>query len=460
MSGATVNKTSASLRGLIAILPAAWAAMAMPVAAQAPAASVEPTATGRTITGLSAMDMFALARRAEERGEPAQAKAIYTALAQDPDQNLREEARFRHAQLLEGEKRYTDAALLLRAILDDQPQTQRVRLELARVQAMMGDQSGAYRSLRQAQAGGLPPEISALVKQYTLALRAYKPLGGSFELALAPDSNINRSTSAPVLDTVIAPLQLSQDAQQQSGIGVKPSGQIYARLPVAKDLALVPRLSGQGSLYGKSAFNDVLGTASLGVEYSKGRSFYSLSPALSPRWYGGRPYSLTQSASLGWRRLLGKTSQIQLHSGVGWTRNHFNDLQSGLTMDASAAYEHALSAKSGGSLTFSFQRQDAHDPGYATTSGGARLLYYREIGKVTLYGSADFQHLGADARLLLFPQKRKDDYVRIGAGVLFRTIEVAGFSPVVRLSREINTSTIGLYRYRRTVFEIGIDRSF
>ncbi len=50
--------------------------------------------------------------------------------------------------------------------------------------------------------------------------------------------------------------------------------------------------------------------------------------------------------------------------------------------------------------------------------------------------------------------------MRGSVGATFRQIEVGGFSPVVRVAYERNSSTVGIYDYRRTTFDLGITRAF
>src|SRR5581483_8677364 len=199
-------------------------------------APVAARAQQQTITGLSAVQLFDAAERAKQAGRTADALALYEALTRDPDPEIRAEARFRRGMLLADLHRYREAAESFRALLDEKPNAARVRLELARVLALMGDVSGARRSIRQAQAAGLPPDVALVVNQYANALRSPKLLGGSFGLALAPDTNINRATASRTLDTIIAPLTLSSDARAHSGIGLELGGQAYARIPLNRHL--------------------------------------------------------------------------------------------------------------------------------------------------------------------------------------------------------------------------------
>ena len=77
---------------------------------------------------------------------------------------------------------------------------------------------------------------------------------------------------------------------------------------------------------------------------------------------------------------------------------------------------------------------------------------------VTLAG--EIGRLHADERLLLFPDRRRDDYARLSVGASFRQLQYAGFAPVLRFSIERNHSSIALYDYRRTRTEFGIARAF
>jgi len=409
---------------------------------------------------LTAPGLFKLAEVEVKAGDTAAAITIYRALERDADLSTRCEARFRHGQLLAGQRKFAEAATLYRAILDEQPQAQRVRLELAAVLAQMGDLSGARRMLRQAQAGGLPQDVARVVDQYAAALRSRKPISASFELSLAPSTNINRATSATTLDTILAPIQLSDDARARSGLGIKIGGQITARLPIASKLSVLTRLSGQANLYRASSFNDELAAGQVGVEVELGK--LRLQPLIgrSWRWYGDSPYAITDTASVNILKPLGRRAQVEANLGVGRADYRLNNLQDGPIYDISVAYERAISSRAGASITASFDRQDAHDPGYATRTGGIQLLGWRDAGKVSLYLTITLSRLVADDRLLLFPDKRKEWQIRATAGAVLRRLTVYHFAPLVRVSYERNQSTIGIYDYRRLGGEIGISRAF
>lgn len=431
----------------------------------APPAVPPPAGETTALTGLSAAQLFELAEQARIAGHRADAEAIYTALARDPDLDIRSEARFRLGMMLADAQRYADAALAFRAILDEQPRVARVRLELARVLAAMGDEGRARQQLRQAQAGGLPPDVAVVVDRFATALRSTRRFGGTIEFALAPDSNINRATDARTLDTAIAPLTLSDDARQQSGLGAHLSGQIYARLGLGERLSLVPRLSGDGIFYRQGQFNDMSGSALVGIEWQAGRDRFIPSVGVTWRTYGGAAYARTKTADIRWMHRLGRRAQTDMSLSYGRTHYLRNRWQDGNLFNLGLSLERALSARSGVGLSLSGSHQTARDPAYATISGGLTLLGWRDMGKVTLFANATARRLESDAAVLfagvpLYGDRRKEWFLRAGGGATFRQIEVAGFSPVVRLAYERNISTVGIYDYRRATVDIGITRAF
>ena len=99
---------------------------------------------------MTAQQLFDLADNALAKENLVVAEAAYRALAQDTDAEIRSEAHFRLGMLLAALGRHAEAARLFRRILDEKPNAQRVRLELARVLVNMGDDTGARRALRDA----------------------------------------------------------------------------------------------------------------------------------------------------------------------------------------------------------------------------------------------------------------------------------------------------------------------
>lgn len=405
--------------------------------------------------------MFAYADNARDHGDYAAAAVAYRALASNPDIEMRTEARFRLAMMLANQQhRYADAGLLLRRILDEKPKAARVRLELARIDALLGRMAAATRELRAAEAAGLPPAVEQQVRFYAQALDARRPLGGSFSISLAPDTNINRATSSNMLNTIIGNFTLSNDAQARSGIGVSTQGQAFARLPVSGHTSVLAQLSGSANVYGASTFDDLIVAPQIGPEFNLGRDRLSLSAGPAWRWYGNIPYSFSLGANGNWLHMLGKRGQLRLDAGYAHIDNRRDALESGNAFSLAAAVDRALSARFGGGVQISGNRQTAKDAGYATASGTASMYGWREIGHTTVSANLSYTHLEADARLFLFPARRVDNDISASLAFIFRQLRVGTISPLVRFHYDRNASTVQLYAYRRFAGEIGIATSF
>lgn len=409
---------------------------------------------------LDAVDVFDAAARAASAGRIAEALKLYDALAQDPNVDIRSEARFRKGQLLASQHRFREAAGVYRRLLDEKPDAARVRLELAALLARIGDEPGARRQLRLAQAGKLPPEVASQLVQFSRALRSPQRFGGSIDVALAPDTNTNRGTQARTLDTVIAPLVLDDDARASPGIGIRLRPSAFAKQPLSDRLSLVLRASGSADLYERKRANDLIATVLGGVEWRGGRDQLNASYGGSKRWYGGDPYADSRSITGEWlHQLDGKT---QLSSSISRTAIRYsrNALQDGPLYDMSVSFERALTPRTGVAIGTSISRQDALDPSYASWAGGPLIYGWHDLGRVTLFGSVNVRRLVADERNFLFPDKRREWFLAGRIGVVLRKVTFHGFSPTARIGIERNVSTVSLYDYRRLYAEFGLTRTF
>lgn len=423
-------------------------------------ARAEDAPRPRTVT-LTPAQLFRYADAARDAGEFATAETAYRALAANSDLELRTEARFRLAMMLaDKQKKYREAAVELRKILDEKPKAARVRLELARMHAQLGNAGAAARELRAAEAAGLPAEVEQMVRFYANALNARKPLGGSLELAIAPDSNINRATRSNTLGTVIGDFTLDDAAKAHSGVGLSLRGQTYARLPLGAKANLLARVSGSADLYRDHAFDDFILGVQLGPELVSGADRIALSAGPGWRWYGTDPYSFTYGGNVSWQHPLGKRTQLRVDGGVTRVNNKRNDLQDSVVWSLSAGVDRAFSARFGGGVQLYGAREAARDPGYATASGGLGTYLFREFGKTTAVLSLGYSHLEADERLALYPERRRDDRLSANLSATFRQVRIGTIAPLARVKWERNFSTIEIYDYKRVAVEVGITTAF
>lgn len=424
-----------------------------------------PVASAQTMPGdavvLTPAEMFLFADSARDAGDFATAEVAYQALAGNPDQDIRSEARFRHALMLADlMDRPRDAAVLLREILDEQPDAARVRVELARMQAALGNFEAARRELRAAQASGLPPQVEQIVRFYANALSARQPFGGSLQVALAPDSNINRATQSETLETVIGDFDLSDDAQATSGIGATLRGQAYYRLGLGASADLLLRANGSARFYGRDEFNDYIASLQLGPQFTLGNERVSVAVLASHRWFGNEPNNAAFGVSANWQRPVNDTTRMTLDATAIRSNDKFSDLRDSNRYSASLGLDRAFSARFGGGLRLAGFREVARDPGYSLTSGGFEAYVFREVGQTTLVASAGYDHLEADERLALYPRRRNDERVELGLSGTFRALRVGSFAPLASFRFERSSSSVEIYDYRRLALELGVTAAF
>ena len=430
-------------------------AAALFIAAAAPA-----TAARSATVQVTAAQLFAIADAALAKGDSAMAERAYTALMNDQSTDIRLEARFRLAMLVGKNGNLTRAAILLRQVVDERPGAARARLELAGLLDRMGDTEGAWRQIRAVQAGGLPPAVARVVDRYSEALRAQRPLGGSFEFALAPDSNINRATRSNTLGTVFGDFDIAKEAKAKSGIGLAVDGQAYRRISLRGDNSLLMRFSGFANLYRRKSFNDIAADFAAGPEFGFRRGRLQLEVGTTQRWFGQKPFMRSVRISELLSRSLGGRTMVRLSSSASLVDNQLNDLQDGKVFSGQVSVERALTPTTGIAARVGVDRQSLKDPGYATTGWRAGLTAWHDLGRATLTADIEFGRLHADERLLLFPERRADRYSRLSLGATFRQLQFRGFAPVMRFSLERNRSSIAFYDYRRRRTEVGVVRAF
>ena len=214
--------------------------------------------------------------------------------------------------------------------------------KLAHALELLGETEGALRQLRAAQAAGLPPAVARLVDRYSEALRAQRPFGASLEIALAPDSNINRATRSNTLGTIFGDFDIDKDSNAKSGTGASVQGQAFRRVALG-DQSLLVRLTGTADLYRQTEFNDIAVDLAAGPELRLGRNRLNLELGATQRWFGQKPF--VRSARLGatWTRPLGSRMQLRLTGSAALVDNEFNDLQDGKSYSGEAEIERALS---------------------------------------------------------------------------------------------------------------------
>ena len=438
-------------------------ALAVAILAAGLSLAVNPTAAPndgiRTIQA-TAGQMLKLAEEMVRRGDTRDAEAILELLSRDPDSNVRNEARFRHALMLEASERNEAAAILMRRILDEKPDAAAVRFKLATTLQKMGREESALRELRALRSSDLPPDVARFVDRLSASLQATKPLGFQVEFALAPDTNINRATRSDTLGTIFGDFTLDKGSQARSGVGAALRGFGQARHMLQPNLGVAARVSGEANLYRHSSFDDIALELAVGPEWRLGRTRLSAEAGIGRQWYGMKPFQRSLRLSASAARPVDSVSVLRFDGSLRRIDNRLNDLQDGHGRSLRARYERAISPDLALAVSGGVDRFVAKDAAYSTRGWNAGISADRNVGRMTLSAGVEFGRLKADDRLLLLPKARADRLTRFSVGSVFRQLTFGGFAPVARLIVERNRSTVEFYDFKRVRTEFGISRAF
>ncbi|HEY0164471.1 MAG TPA: surface lipoprotein assembly modifier, partial [Sphingomicrobium sp.] len=201
------------------------------------------------------------------------------------------QARFLDGMIAIARKDMRKAIRVFRSILIDEPKATRVRLELARAFYLAKDYGNALRQFQFALAGKPPPQVTANIVRQMSAIRKAKSLSYNFGLAVAPDSNLNTGSSAREVTLFGLPFDLSEEAQQRSGVGLA----IEAGGEWAPPIGQAARLRLGGSVqrreYSGSKFDDMTVGVYAGPRFIAGKWDVSLLGTGYRRWYGTARYN-------------------------------------------------------------------------------------------------------------------------------------------------------------------------
>lgn len=404
--------------------------------------------------------MFDLAERLYASGDKAASARVLEALTQDKHPELRAEARFRLAAVLESMDDLKGAAQALRDLLAEQPGANRARLELARILGRMGKEGEAKTELAQAEKLGLPPEVEQNVRRFSATLHAPDRHGLTVELTAGPDTNINRSTSSQFIDTIIAPFELDADARQQSGSGVTGSARAYS-LDNLRGIQLLSSANFRADLYNKSRFDDIQLSLDSGPEFEIGKATIRPAALYERRWFGKHAFSNGIGGDVDANVPLAPRTQLALSASSVRQTIALNGDQDGWRTAAGADL---LQQFSGGATLARFSirygRLDARARPESLRQVGTGFLLAHQSRAVTVFGELDYTRTQGIEAQFLFGKTRRDQRWDLTGAVILNEAKLAGFAPIMRLTHTDSSANIVLFDYHRTRVDFGVTRTF
>ncbi|HEY0111845.1 MAG TPA: tetratricopeptide repeat protein [Allosphingosinicella sp.] len=426
------------------------------VVGQSPPAVIPPAGPGAE-TGLTAAQVFALAEEMRREGRLDESEELLRALLKDPELDVRVEARFRLGKWRMERGFPEEAARHFARIIEDRPKAAPVRLEYARALAAMGQESSALRQIQRMQAAALPRSVRLAADRIGSALQTARAWGGSVELGLAPDSNFSQGTGSRQIELFGLPFELDEEARARGGVGITFAGSLYRRERLSPTADLLAVGAAEGAVYDLDRGNHAALSLSVGPEF--GRRLRP-SVSLARRWYGGRTHSSSFGGAFSLRRPLGRTALVDTAISVQRVKVHRNAEQSATFASASLSVEKALTPTLHARASLFGSRNSAAAAPYSSISGGGDMLLAKDVGAWVLYGRLGYSLARGDAIFPLFGDRRSDRRLDMSTGISFRRIQIAGATPVLRITRSSNRSSLELFDFRRTRVDMALSRPF
>lgn len=383
---------------------------------------------------------------------------------------------------------YNLAVRSFRGMLVEDPSQLRVRLELARAlfsrgncirppsnlfKHLLGDDCwAAEQHFLRVLGADVPPQVVLNVRRFIQICRARKRATGSLSLALAPDTNVNTSTSAQTVNIFGLPFQLDDQARATSGIGVVASfgSEIQRPLPKFKWMpGSAVRLRVGGSIfrreYSGGEFDDSNYGVYAGPRFINSKGQMSVLFQADQRAVNGRPYSRQYGVRFEGVRLvlprlwvggsLEGSRQTALGTegpiggpGLSWNVQSF----------ANYAVLPSLNVRfMGGSGRENTDRLSTrHRSRWVGVMGTYDLPFGFTLTGAQQYFLTDFDQPNP----LFSPEPPQTRLWFTRAALHNRKIQIRGFSPSLSLIREDRDSNLTLYQYQRYRAEGGVVRVF
>jgi outer membrane protein len=381
-------------------------------------------------------------------------------LAKDPSST---DALFLMGELNTRRRKFAEAIPYYRKILVDHPTVVRVRLDLARALFETKDDDSAEYNFHLALAeGSLPDTVIDNVERYLAIIRSRKHFVWDLNFGLAPDTNINTAAAADHVTLFGLPFTLSQQARQQSGIGVTGTVDGEYRYDLTPDIrwrtgALLYRLEYPGN----TIFDDMTARVYGGPQWLFKDGDISVLGVGSERWYGDHPYSVSAGGRLEGQYWLTKRFLWSSYLEGLSANYHQQTFLDGYYLDHANYLSYYIDPSSFVRGTAGIGYQPTASPSFTNWYYRLGFAYQREFAwGITANVAPEVRwwyYLGPDP---LVGVRRKDRQYFVNLSVYKRDFTIFGFSPVLSYSYTTNESNDPLFKYNRNQFQLGFTRQF
>jgi outer membrane protein len=406
------------------------------------------------LQNLTARELLQIAETRMNSGDVKTARDILSALNLAGEEE--QQRRFLLGQIEQASGNYDAAIFHFRVILAQNPKLTRVRLELARTLFLDKDDDAADYHFRLALADQPPLEVREKVMGFRRAMRNRRSWRASFDIGIAPDSNINGATS----DAGFAQRNITTTAPQ-SGLGLMQQGSFTWNAIKRGNVALQIGGFDRVALYRAKDYNDILIGGDIGMEVKTSIGRISVAATGLHRWYGGRPYVVAPGVRVNYEKNLSSKWSLFTQAAFRNMDYALNDDLDGNVYLLGAQATRALNNVSYLTITANITRDAARAAGNANWDGRFGLGYGRELPwGLTTYVYVEGDYAAYDGEQAFFGTTRQDFRLRGQVSLLKRNWSAFGFAPKLGYNFYQTRSNIGFYSYTRHQTEVSLTRVF
>ena len=366
---------------------------------------------------------------------------------------------------------HDSAIQAFRAILVNRPDLVRVRLELARVFFLNGQDGLARRHFEAVLAGGVPPPVAANIRQFLAVMQSRKRLTGYFGMAVVPDSNLNAASESEIIyiDTVFGRLPFTRegDVGAESGFGLSVWGGGEYQHPLSERFRLRVGSDVAVREYPGGDFDQHFVAAHVGPRWlASPITELSLLVTASRQWLGSHPYADEFGARLELDRRLGPTVWARGTAAYRERDHHLGrDFLDGPVAEFTATFAWTPAPVLRVHMTVGYEQHDAASEHWRNLSRWVRvgtslaLPFGFTLGtsiqaRRTYYDGAGGAHLTLDGR------SRRDRIRTFSISLLNRAVTIYGFSPQLALIHDTRLTNAQAQDYERDRAELRFVRQF
>ena len=357
-----------------------------------------------------------------------------------------------------------EAITVLRQILIDQPGLMRVRLELARAFFYKKEDRLSRKHFERVLAGKPPEPVIANVQRFLNEMRARRNWSVYFGMALAPRSNIGRTSDSEIIEIFGLPFRRDEDDLETSGIGLSIwTGGDY-QFPINPRLQFQLGTDLAREEYPGNRFDQTFVSVDAGPRWLMNpKTIVSLAADARQRWLSTTPYYL----DLGLRaKVQHRLSQrIRLTGQASWYDRDYRrqKILTGEVMDLSLRSSWVFTPTVELEGTVGYGNEHTRGKTWRNDSWLGRLSVSVALPRgFTVGGSADYRRTQYEGNWFPFTDgSSRRDHTRIVRASLYnRGFTLYGFSPQLVVSREERTSNAQTYDYQDSNAELRLLRQF